>query len=220
MKKLLLILSLSLLTTFGFGQTYKRVKIDSLISVSLPSVYTRKDTLGQSTFTAKASYGFIVVTRIPNGSNNAPLKKEKDLKNVFKNYVKDVQQVGAGSIVNERDTTVGTLKGHLFSLKTDDNNGTVQFRKFLFLYTQDASYTFQYFYNDLQSELINTDVKAFYSSIKLAPDLQRNDQYLAIGGRSMYGAAQIAMYGGGLLIIFIIVFVTIRRRRRRRANEE
>ena len=216
MKKLILMFGLVLSAAFGYAQAYKTVKIDSLVSVSLPAVYTEKDTLGQQTFSAPASFGFIVVTRIPNATNNTPLKKEKDLKNVFKNYVKDVAQVGNGTILNERDTTVGALKGHLFTLRTDDGNGNTQFRKFLFLYTQDVSYTFQYFYDDIRADFIKADVKNYYSSIKVSPDLQRNDQYLATSsdsGSGLFGISQIALYGGGVVVILIIIFVTVRRKR-------
>jgi len=216
MRKLLLIFSLVLFTTLGYSQIFKRVSIDSVVSVSIPPIYTKKDTLGQQTFSAKASYGFIVITLIPNGAHNTPLKKEKDLNKVFKNYVKDVQQVGDGSILDERDTTLGTLKGHLFTLRTEDDNGNIQFRKFLFLYTQDVSYTFQYFYNDAQSEIVSDEVKTFYTSIKLAADLQRNDQYLIPTKPGMPGGLKFLFYGGGsFIIILIIVFTTIRRRKRK-----
>jgi hypothetical protein len=220
MKKILLIFSLIFFTTIGYSQLYKTVKVDTLISVSLPAVYTKKDTAGQLTLSAKASYGFIVVTRIPNAANNAPLKKEKDLNQVFKNYVKDVQQVGNGTILNERDTLISTVKGHLFTLKTQDDNGDIQYRQFLFIYTRDASYTFQYFYNEGQSELVGADTKPFYSSIKLQPDLQRNDQYLVPSKPGMPGSLKALLYGGGgLVIILIIVFTTIRRRKRKADTE-
>lgn len=220
MKKILLIICLSFLTSFGYSQLYKTVKIDSLITVTLPSVYTKKDTAGQQTFSAKASYGFIVVTRIPNAANNAPLKKEKDLNQVFKNYVKDVQQVGNGTILSERDTLLGTVKGHLFTLKTEDDNGDVQYRQFLFIYTRDASYSFQYFYNEGQSELAGQDTKPFYSSIKLQPDLQRNDQYLVPSKPGMSGGVKLIVYGGsGAIVILIIISLLIRRKKRRATAE-
>ena len=220
MKKLLLIFCLSLLAIPGYSQLYKTVKVDTLISVSLPAVYTKKDTAGQLTLSAKASYGFIVVTRIPNGANNTPLKKEKDLNKVFKNYVTDVQQVGNGTILNERDTLIGTVKGHLFTLKTQDDNGDVQYRQFLFIYSRDASYTFQYFYNEGQSELVGADTKPFYSSIKLQPDLQRNDQYLIPSKPGMSGGVKLILYGGsGAIVILLIISVLIRRRKRRAVDE-
>lgn len=219
MKKLILIFSLVLFTTFSYSQLYKTVKIDTLISVSLPSVYNKKDSLGHETFSARANYGFIVITRTPNGANNTPLKKENDLNKVFKNYVKDVMQVGNGTIQNERDTLIGTVKGHLFTLKTEDDNGDIHYRIFLFIYSRDASYTFQYFYNDAQSELIGDEVKAFYSSIKLQPELQRNDQYLIPSKPGMPGGLKALLYGGGgLVVVLIIVFTTIRRKKRKSAE--
>ena len=219
MKKLFLIFSLIFFTTLSYSQLYKTVKVDTLISVSLPAVYTKKDTAGQLTLSARASYGFIVVTRIPNGANNAPLKKEKDLNQVFKNYVNDVKQVGDGTIQNERDTLLGTVKGHLFTLKTQDDDGNVQYRQFLFIYSRDASYTFQYFYNEGQSELAGADTKPFYSSIKLQPDLQRNDQYLVPSKPGMSGGVKLILYGGsGTIVILLIISVLIRRKKRRLAD--
>jgi len=79
---------LVLSAAFGYAQAYKTVKIDSLVSVSLPAVYTEKDTLGQQTFSAPASFGFIVVTRIPNATNNTPLKRKKTLKMYLKTMLK------------------------------------------------------------------------------------------------------------------------------------
>jgi len=215
MKKIISIFSLILFTTFSYSQSIKTVKIDSLVSVSLPATYIEKDTLGQQTFSANTSFGYVVVTRIPNAKNNAPLKKEKDLKTVFKDYAADVKQVGNGTIQNERDTTVGSLKGRLFTLRTDDGNGSVQFRRFLLLYTQEVTYTFQYFYDDIRSELITSESKAYFSSIKLSPELRRNDQYLAIGGgSSLFGISQMALYGSGLVIVLIVFFTVMRRRKR------
>jgi len=216
MKKSLLVFSLFLITHYSFSQVIKTVKIDSLITVTLPAEYFEKDTLGQQTFTAKSTYGFMVVERIPNGQNSAPLKKEKDLKKAFKDYVKEVMQVSSGNVLNERDTTLGTLKAHLFTIKTEDDNGDIQFREFLFLYTRYASYSFQYFYKDAQSGLIGDEVKSFYSSIKLNPDLQSDDQYLPPTGKGITGGLKAWLYGGGFIVVLIIVFAIINRRKRKK----
>jgi len=79
-----------------------------------------------------------------------------------------------------------------------------------------VSYTFQYFYDDIRADFIKADVKNYYSSIKVSPDLQRNDQYLATSsdsGSGLFGISQIALYGGGVVVILIIIFVTVRRKR-------
>ena len=217
MKKLILIFSLFLIVNSGFSQAFKTIKIDSVVTVTLPAVYSEKDTLGNQTFTAKSSYGFIVVARIANGQHNKPLKKEKDLKKVFKAYVKEVVQIGNGSVLDDRDTTIGTLKAHLFTLRTQDDDGDIQFRRFLFIYTYDASYSFQYFYKDAQADMIGDEVKSYFNSIKLAPGLQRNDQYLTSNGKGLPGGLKALLFGGGgFIVILIIVFATISRRKRKK----
>jgi len=216
MKKILLIFSLILFTTLSYSQSFKRVKIDSLVSVSLPATYLTKDTLNQRIFSANMSYGYAVVIRQANAKNNTPLEREKDLKNVFKDYVKGMSQLAGGIVQNKRDTTVGTLKGLLFTLRTDDGNGKIQFRRFLLLYTQEATYIFQYFYDDIRAGFIKDEVKTYYNSIKLSPELQRNDQYLATGGGSgLFGISQMLLYGGATIIILAVVFTIVIRRKKR-----
>jgi hypothetical protein len=215
MKKIFLILSLILFTTFSYSQTFRQVKIDSLVSVALPTIYVTKDTLNQRIFSANASFGYIVVIREPNSTTNAPLKKEKDLNKVFKNYANDIMKLSGGTIQDKRDTTVGSLKGLVFSLKTDNGDGKVQHRRFLLLYTQEVTYTFEYFYDDLRAGLIKDEVKTYFSSIKLSPQLQRNDQYLSSGGSGgWFSTSKILMYVGAIIIIVVTTIMALRRKKR------
>jgi len=198
----------------GFCQLIKPVKIDSLVTVSLPPGYQQKDTLGHKLFSANSLYGYMVVISQANEKNNTPLKKEKDLNKVLKNIIKDIQGQSAGSSAQfVRDTTVGRLKAKTFRLKTDDGNGDVQYRNFVLLYTQDATYTFEYVYPENRAELIKDELKAFTSSIRLSPDLQRNDQYLS-NAEGMSTIAKVGIFGGGgLLIILAVVMVTRRKKK-------
>jgi hypothetical protein len=216
MKKILLIFSLVLLSRFGFSQTiFKPVKIDSLVTVSLPKIYQKKDTVNQTIFTSQGLYGYMVVIRLANAKNNTPLKKEKDLNKVFNDYMKGVQaQVTNGSIMNIGDTTVGTLKAKVFTLQVDNGGSSLECRKFILLYTQDATYTFEYYYHNTTAYLIGDELHGFTSSIKLSPGLQRNDQYLATGPQKQSPLVKYAPYAGGLVVIIIIIAVVISRRRR------
>src|ERR1700744_2033343 len=181
MKKIILSLTLILFSIAGFSQAkIKPVQVDSLVTVSMPESYQKKDTLGQHIYSANGTYGFMTVIVAPNEKNNTPLKKETDLNNVLKKYIKSIQgQSGDGSAQNVRDTTVGTLEAKLFTLKNDDGNGNVQLINFTLLYTQDVTYTFEYVYPELRKDLIKDEYKQFASSIRLSPQLQRNDQYLS-----------------------------------------
>lgn len=215
MKKILLSLTIALLLAVpGFSQLLKPVKIDSLVTVSLPAAFQKKDTLGQQIFSGNSMYGYIVVIRAPNPPNNTPLKKETDLNKVLKDYVKGIQgQSGDGSALNVRDTTIGTLKAKTFTLKTDNNGaGDIQLRNFLLLYTQEATYTFEYAYPDNRKDLVKEEFKEYSSSIRLSPQLQRNDQYLS-NAKGMSTGVKIAIYGGGGLLIILIIIILVRKKK-------
>jgi hypothetical protein len=215
MKKILTLFSISFLSVFALGQTFKPVKVDSLVTVSLPKIYQVKDTLNQHILTAQGLYGYMMVIKVTNAKNNTPLKKEKDLNKVFNDYMKEVQQQSAtGSIINKGDTIIGTLKAKVFTLESNNGGNSLESRKFVLLYTQDATYTFEYFYRNVTAYLISDELNDFTGSIKLSPGLQRNDQYLAIGQQTQSPIVRYFWYGGGLLIIIIIIVVITSRRRK------
>ncbi|QEC78140.1 hypothetical protein [Mucilaginibacter ginsenosidivorax] len=216
MKKTILSLSLVLFATLGFSQVLKPVKIDSLVTVSLPANFTKKDTLGQQIFQGTASLGFISVIRAQNAANNKPLNKERDLKKVFNTFADGIRkQSRNGSIMNPRDTTIGNLEARVFTLRIDNSGSTgeaAQLRKFILLYTQDVTYTFEYYYPEARTELAKAELNEFSNSIKVAPDLKRHDQYIS-NAKGLSTPVKIGLYGG-LPLIIIIVLVTIRRKKR------
>ncbi len=180
----------------------------------MPAVYTQKDTLGQHIFSATTGVGYMIAMDEPNAKGNEPLKKEKDLNSVFKKYISGIQQQsGNGSAQNVRDTTVGTLKAKAFTLITDDGNGNILNRRFLLIYTRDATYTFQYGYSDIRKDLVKDESKAFFSSIKLSPELQRNDQYTdTTASSSGISTISIVEIAGGILVVFVIAWLVFFKR--------
>ena len=213
MKNIYLSISLLFITVSGFCQSFKPVKIDSLATVSLPVGFQKKDTLGQQIYSGNGMYGYIVVIRAANVKNNTPLKKERDLNKVLKDYIKGIQgQSGGSSAQNVRDTVVGTLKAKVFTLKSDDGNGTIQLRNFILLYTQDVTYTFEYVYPDSRGDVVKDELKAYTSSIKLSPELQRNDQYLS-NAKGMSLKVEIALIAGGILIIILLIIFINKRKK-------
>jgi hypothetical protein len=215
MKKIILSFALIFYIISAFSQTaLKPVKIDKLVTVSLPVGFQKKDTLGQRIYSANALYGFMTVIAAPNEKNNTPLNKENDLNNVLKKYITSIQgQSGAGSSAQHvRDTTIGTLKAKVFTLKNDDGNGTVQLINFTLLYTKDTTYTFEYVYPAERKDVVKTEYKAYASSIRLSPQLQRNDQYLS--NEKALPVGKIALYGGGALVIILVVVLVVRRKKK------
>ena len=213
MKKILVLFSLVLFVTAGFAQSpLKPVKIDSLVTVSLPKKYTKKDTLGQSIYSGNAQYGYMVVIRAPNADNNQPLKKERDLNKVLQDYIKGIKGQSEGSTQNVRDTTIGHLKAKTFTLETDQGAG-IQLRNFIIIYTRDVTYTFEYYYEELRKDVVKDEYKAFSSSIKLSQELKRTDQYLS-NKKGLSPTLKLALYGGIPVIILIIILVLRRKKKK------
>jgi len=216
MKKLILLFAVLFSVKTVIAQAYKPVKIDNLVTISMPAGYTEKDTLGQRIFSASTNFGYMMAIAEPNAKNNQPLKKEKDLNDVLKKYVKGIQkQTPNSSAQNVRDTTVGTLKAKAFTLVTDDGTGNIQNKSFLLIYTTGTTYTLQYSYPDIRKDMVKGEAKAYFSSIKLSPDLQRNDQYTDIhsssSGVSTYTVIEIS---AGAIVVFLVVWLVFFRDRR------
>ena len=213
MKKLIIIFAILFSVNAVFGQSLKSVKLDSLVNVSLPSSYTKKDTLGQQIYTANSDLGYMIAIRQANAKGNQPLQKENDLNVVLKNYIQGIQsQSGNGSTQNIRDTTIGTLKAKAFTLVQNDPNGGTQYRNFILLYTQDATYTFEYGYDEARKDVIKDESKAYFASIKLSPELQRNDQYVDTRPQASSNKVTVIEIAGGIVIIGLIGWLVFRKR--------
>ena len=213
MKKLIVLFGILFSMNAVFAQSLKSVKVDNLVSVSLPSSYSKKDTLGQQIFSANTDLGYMITIREPNAKGNQPLKKEKDLNAVLKNYIKGIQsQTENGSAQNIRDTTVGALKAKAFTLLTKDANGDYQYRNFVLLYTQEATYTFEYGYAEVRKDFIKNESKAYFASIKLSPELQLNDQYTDTSSSNSMSTLSIFEIGGGVLVLFVAAWLIFRKK--------
>jgi hypothetical protein len=207
MKKILLIFSIIAFTVSAYSQGLKPVKIDSLVTVALPTDVQVKDTLQQKIFSGNGSLGYMIVIRSKN--NNKPLEKEKDLNNVFKEYMTKLQGQSDGSILDQRDTTIGKLKAKVFGLETKSDNG-VELRNFTILYTKEATYTFEYVYPQERKDLVKDETKAFFGSIKTSADLERTDQYTNTA--SSGGVSKIVIFGGGGLVLLLVGYFIYRKK--------
>jgi hypothetical protein len=215
MKKIFLISATLILSAItGFAQEVKPVAIDSMVTVSLPTAYQKTDTLGQQIFSSNSALGYVVVLRTPNAKNTAPLKRENDLDNILKDNVKSIQaESNNASAQFVRDTTIGKLKAKTFTLQTDNGQGDIQFRNIVLLYTNAASYVFEYVYPNARKDVIANDYKAFVNSIKLSPELQRNDQYLSNAkGMSPVLITSILILAVVLLVVFLVIYIQKKRR--------
>ena len=211
MKKVFLSIIPVFFVLSGFCQGLQPVKLDSDVTVSLFPDYQKKDTLNQSTWSANALNGYMIVIRQANAKDNTPLKKAGDLSKVLKTYVNGIQAESENSVAEDvRDTTVGPLKAKVFTLKTD-NGGDITLRDFLLLYTQDVTYTFEYVYSNNTVDFSKKEDKAFFSSVRVGPDMTWTDQYQS-RATGLSSINKIEIFGGGALV-FILVIVLVTRKK-------
>jgi hypothetical protein len=83
MKKIFLCSSLLLFAVSGFCQLVKPVKIDSLVTVSLPPGYQKKDTLGEQIFSANSMFGYYDSNQASQRKKQYTPKKRKRPKQSF-----------------------------------------------------------------------------------------------------------------------------------------
>jgi hypothetical protein len=212
MKKIFFISATLILSAFtAFSQELTPVKIDSMVTVSLPPEYEKTDTLGQQVYSSNSSLGYVVVLRTPHAKNTKPLQKERDLDAVLKENVKSIQAESSyASAQFVRDTTIGKLKAKTFTLQTDDGQGDIQFRNIVLLYTNAANYIFEYVYPNKRKDMIAGEYKTFVNSIKLSPELERTDQYLT-NAKGMSSTLLIVLIGG-VVVIGVVVVIYIKRK--------
>jgi len=212
MKKLILYFSIILLAAQANAQKnyyLSPVKVDNLVSVSLPKEFSRSKAGGQDIYSANASYGSMLVIRTVNPPSQQSVKNPKGLDNVFKEYVKKVQQsLSQGSITNDHDTTVGKLTARDFVLQVDTGGG-LEMRHFILVYTKNVTYTFEYLYSDFRKDLALGEMNAFLNSIKVSPELTTADQYITVPTR--FPVVTIVVIGAALFVI-ICAIVFMRRR--------
>jgi|SRR6185503_20374 len=215
MKKAVISLILLLYIVPAFSQLGKPVTIDSLVTITMPPGFQKKDTLGQQVYSANGLYGYMVVIKAPNPKSTRVLKRESDLNRVLKDYVKGIQgQSGNGSAQNVRDTVMGSLDAKVFTLRTDDGNGNILYRNFVLLYTTEATYTFEYGYPDDRKDVVKGEYTSFIRSIKISPELNSRDQYVS-KAKGLSKNAMIAIGAGALLVIIIAIILLTRRKKRR-----
>ena len=199
-------------TAAGFAQQLEPVKIDSLVTVSLPANYDKVDTLDQEVFSANSSLGYMVVVKATE-NNNKPLEKEGDLNKVMDNYVDNFkQQYKDASAQNVRDTTVGKLKAKAFTLEYKADDSSVQFKNFVLLYTTGASYFFQYAYPSMRADVVDKELKTFLSSIKVSPELTTTDQYLS-KSKGMSPVVKTGLIAGGSLLVVALAVIWMNKRK-------
>lgn len=200
------------------AQEWKPMTIDDSVQVSLPSGYTKADTLGQTIINAKSSFGNIVITKQPDNPATTPdIERVKHLDRYYDDLIKRIKSTSKGIITNERDTLVSRLRAKAFTLEVDSGSGK-QYRNFRILHENGATYTFQFLYRDIHQQYATVECDTFFKSIKIPPEIGIKTQFTDpenTTGKTPGSENNLLLVGGGILLIIIIIVIVVLRKRRR-----
>ncbi|MGV3703912.1 MAG: hypothetical protein ACO1NU_00920 [Arcticibacter sp.] len=219
MKKLIFIYLLIFTAIPGFAQKWKPTNLDDSVQVSLPSGFTKKDTLGQTLFNADSPFGQILITKQPDDPSTTPdIEKVDQLKRYYDNFLKRIQSTSKGVVSEERDTLIGKLKVKDFKLAIDSGSGK-QYRNIRILHVNSATYTFQFLYKEIHESYAGAESNTFFNSIKIPPEASVSTQFTEpenTTGKKPAGGTNYVLIGiiaGVILLIVVIILVRKRKKR-------
>lgn len=169
MKYLLIILFL--FSTKCFCQNKTEYQLDENISVILPENYTINDTLGVKAVSATIDNRVVIAMKLMVSDTSILVKNDDELKEQYKGIRQGVIATGA-KITDDEYITINDLIFSKFSVSFENN----EFKDICFgaLYLNHSIYSFQVW----QLEPGNKDaINEFFSSIKFAKGLSRQNQY-------------------------------------------
>lgn len=214
MKKFLFFsLALLVCSYSAFCQKWTVVKLDSAISFKLPKGYKASESRQSEKFMAQTAFGTIMVFKAPDNPSTTPdIEKDKQLNRFYDDYLKQVRSSTAeGIISDEKDSVLGNLKVKDFTLQVDSGSG-VQYRKFRILHANDATYTFEFMFQEMHKIYATEECKRFFNSIEVSQAMEKSDQFTSEDGHKT-GNKLIYIIGGAVLLIALFIFVWMRRRR-------
>lgn len=213
MKKLILVvLILSCLQSFGQG--WQTVKLDSAISFQLPKGYKKAKSDTASSFSASTAFGTILIFKANDNPVVTPdIERDKHLTEYYDDYIERVKSSSAsdGKILNEKDTLLGELRVKDFTLQIDTGSG-VEMRKFRILHANNATYAFEFLYEDMHKEYAAAESDKFFNSITVNEQVLPADQFTAVNDEKK-GVSPYIIGAAILVAIALIAFLFMRKKK-------
>ena len=221
MIKIILVLILFILSNTSYSQDWETVKIDSTVSVKLPKGFNKSEQNDKYSLVAISPWGTILIFKTMDDEMSTPdIEKDKHLKKYYNDYIKNVRTVSTGSIIkDEKDAMIGELKVKDFTLQIDTGSG-VLYRNFRLLHASNATYIFEFLYQDLHSQFAVIEKEKFFNSIVVNERLDKTDQYTSDEINDNNAASKKYLYWaipGGILLIGLIVLLF--RKKKLKRNE-
>lgn len=216
MKKLIILTVLYFIALPTFCQGWKTVKIDSAVSVKLPKGFNKTTPGDQNNFSATTGFGTILIFKDPDNPVTIPdIEKDKHLQKFYDNYIGRIKKSSADGIISEeKDTLIGDMKVKDFKLETDSGGGK-QLRNFRILHANNATYTFEFLYEEIHTEYAMQEKDQFFNSITVAQALNKEDQFTDESIEKPKNNTPWLIGGGAALLVVVIIVVLVSRRKKR-----
>ena len=209
-----LILIFLILSGFqSYSQGWKNVKLDTAVSFQLPPEFQKTKSDTASSFSASTTFGTILIFKAADNPIVTPdIERDQHLADYYDDYIERVRtSTSDGKITNEKDTMLGDLKVKDFTLQIDTGSG-VQVRKFRILHANNATYTFEFLFDELHREYADDECSQFFNSIQVNENVEHKDQFNA--PETALGAMNPFLIGVAvLLVIGLIIYLVIRKKK-------
>ncbi len=211
MKSIFFTIALLILSTTSYSQEWETVAIDSTVSVKLPKGFTKSDKDEKYSLVAVSPWGTILIFKTMDDELSTPdIEKDKHLQKYYDDYINNVRTVSTGSIIkDEKDAKLGELKVKDFTLQIDTGSG-VLYRNFRLLHANNATYIFEFLYQDLHNQFAVPEKEKFFNSIEVNESLDKTDQYTSEEINENNAASKSYLYWalpGGIILIGLAFFL-------------
>ncbi len=198
----------------AFAQQWETVKMDSTVSFKLPKGFVKNQTDSTKTFSASTPFGTILIFKdVDNPMVTPDIDRDRHLSKYYNDYLRRVENsVSDGKITGERDTTLSDLKVKDFTLEIDTGGG-VQLRKFRLMHANNATYVFEFLYQQLHQEYAMDESVLFFNSITVNENVHRENQFNQPEAESKSAEINPYFIGGGVLLVILIAAVVFFARR-------
>ena len=194
---------LVLITTNCFAQQWIDYKLDSVLSVSIPSNFRVVDTLGQKVTACHIEHAIIIITETINKEETGVnIKNEENLDHYYKGLQKGfVESSKDGQLIDSKIINISGLKLLSFSLfATLHNQKQIRYCEAIFVNNKTFMINFWEF--QPQTNEAESEKDKLFSSLKFSKEL-------TISNQMNYAVENTASYKFGYLIGSLIGYVFI-----------
>lgn len=185
--------------------SWKIVNIDFLFSLELPEGFSEKGESFEKEYEAKGEYGRFTVIKARHA--DAQTTTTKDLHDFYRNFRLSYIPSADDLLYEDYDVKINGLDGYRFVYKTASDETPIG--DMIVVLIKDICYSFEYVYNDTDTEAANQEIEHFYKSIYLKA-VNSSEQFTEVQtGKEIVGEKIGYALRYLVIVMLVIVFILI-----------